>query len=230
MLGIVWLALLACVGTSLFRPAQTAAATDNTVNFQARLETNTGAIVPDGIYNVEFNIYNASSGGSPEWTEDWLNNAGHSVKVTNGYMTVDLGSVNPFSGISWDQQQWLTMNIGNTNPTCTPFSSCVPDGEMSPRLSIGAVPYAFRAGQLADPANSGSTLTWAVQGASHSLLLPNEAGTLCVQTSTNCGFAASTGGTGYIQNQTGVQASSNFNISANGTIGGILAVTGVTNL
>ena len=34
----------------------------------------------------------------------------------------------------------------------------------------------------------------------------------------------------YISNQTGVQASSNFNISANGTIGGILAVTGVTNL
>lgn len=40
--------------------------------------------------------------------------------------------------------------------------------------------------------------------------------------------APATGGTGYIQNGTGVQASSNFNISGNGTIGNNLTVTGTS--
>ena len=42
----------------------------DTVNFQAKLMTNTGPIAPDGNYNVEFNLYSASSGGSAMWTED----------------------------------------------------------------------------------------------------------------------------------------------------------------
>jgi hypothetical protein len=232
--------LLVGLGVNLARPAQTAAATSNTVNFQARLENINGSIVPDGWYNVQFNLYNASSGGTTQWIENYTYNNGSSnctgaplgtgdcrIQVINGYLTANLGSITTFSGINWDQQQWITMNI-DTNGT-TSSGAITWNGEMTPRLKLTAVPYAFRAGQLADPANSGSTLTWATQGAARSLQLPNEAGTLCVQTSVNCGFALGTSAS-YIQNTSSVQLSANFNISGNGTIGTNLVVTGTSTL
>lgn len=37
------------------------AATSDNLNFQARLQTSTGAIVPDGFYNVEFKLYDDPS-------------------------------------------------------------------------------------------------------------------------------------------------------------------------
>jgi hypothetical protein len=46
--------------------SQTASAlTNNTINFQARLLTNTGALVPDGNYHIEFKLYDSlAAGGS----------------------------------------------------------------------------------------------------------------------------------------------------------------------
>lgn len=139
------------------------AATTSTLNFQARLQTATGAIVPDGYYNVEFKLYNAaSSAGSAQgsctgdsnclWTETRYDSNGvtagndNRVRVKNGYLTVDLGSVTSFSStINWDQQLWITMRVGGSTQTATPTY----DPEMSPRLKLTGVPYAFRAGQLA---------------------------------------------------------------------------------
>jgi predicted RNase H-like HicB family nuclease len=67
--------------------------------------------------------------------------------------------------------------------------------------------------------------------------LPDPAGasaTFCLQTSTSCGFAATTGGTGYIQNQSaGAQSSSNFWISGTGRADTSLItpiIQGVTSL
>jgi hypothetical protein len=220
----IGLALVIGTSANLLAPARSAAATSNAVNFQARLETAAGAIVPDGFYNVQFKLYSASSGGSPEWTESYTYNSGAGssdarLQVINGYLTANLGSLTAFSGISWDQQQWLTMNIGGT----VSGGTITYDGEMNPRLQLTAVPYAFRAGQLADPANSGSTLTWATQGGANSILLPNAAGTLCIQASAACGFE-STSGTDFIQNQTASPQSAGFNINGNGTIGGTLSL------
>src|ERR1700760_2650667 len=74
------------------RPLKTEAATTGTINFQGKLETSTGALAPDGNYNVEFNLYSVSSGGSSLWHEDYLNNTSNAVRVANGYLTVNLGS------------------------------------------------------------------------------------------------------------------------------------------
>ncbi len=234
ILAIVALALLTSVGLSLLRPAQTVAATDSSINFQARLETNTGAIVPDGWYNIEFKMYSVSSGGSPEWTEDYTWNNGSAncttpvfqatgdcrVKVVNGYLTVNLGSITSFPGtINWDQQQWVTMNIGGTGGSGS-FPG-IGDGEMNPRLQLTGVPYSFRSGQaggLFDPAGTGAALSWITQTAANVLQLPNEGGTLCIDGDTSgCGFAPGTGGAGYIQNQNAsAQTTSNFWISGSG--------------
>src|SRR3954466_12491106 len=109
----LWLLLVGTLMGALFgfayfsAPTQAAAGINSQVNFQGRLLNSQGATVPDGFYNIEFKIYQDGDGqsagdstgspsGSLKWTEDWLNNTGHGVKVTNGYMSVSLGSVNPF--------------------------------------------------------------------------------------------------------------------------------------
>jgi hypothetical protein len=67
------------------------------------------------------------------------------------------------------------------------------DPEMSPRFKLTAVPYAFRAGVLAKLTGAfTSTLDFTTQTASRSLLLPDENGTLCVQSSSACGFNTDT--------------------------------------
>lgn len=129
--------------------AHTATAAPSTyLNFQARLKTSSGSVVPDGFYNIEFKLYSASSGGSALWTE--TRTGANVVRVANGYFTVSLGSVTAFPGnIDWSQQHWITMNIGGTgSPTW--------DGEMNPRLLLTAVPHAFhadRASALSDGTN-----------------------------------------------------------------------------
>src|SRR5204863_2192354 len=83
------------------------------LNFQARLLTNAGGLVPDGNYNIEFKIYDASSSsGSSQgscsgdanclWVE--TRTGGNQVRVVNGYMSANLGSVTGFGNINWDQQ------------------------------------------------------------------------------------------------------------------------------
>jgi len=113
---------------SIYAGSAQAAANTN-INFQARVLSNAGAVVSDGFYSVEFNLYTQSAGGVSQWTETQV------VTSKNGYITVSLGSVTPFgSGIDWSQEQWLSMNING-------------DGEMSPRMKVTAVPLAFRANQ-----------------------------------------------------------------------------------
>lgn len=132
-------------------PVAHAAQLNKTVNFQARLQTAAGGIVPDGDYNVEFKLYSASSGGTALWTEDYLNSNDQGLSTVNGYLSTSLGSITAFpGGINWNQQLWVTMNIGGTG------SSASWDGEMNPRLQLTAVPYAFQAGQLAQSNSDGS--------------------------------------------------------------------------
>jgi hypothetical protein len=237
LLTSLWFLLVLVVSISfagLFNQAgnhKVEAATSSTINFQARLLTNTGALVPDGYYNVKFNLYSASSGGTTQWTEEYYDSNGGSpgndnrIRVVNGYLSAYLGSITAFPGtIDWDQEQWLTLNIGGTTQTATPTY----DGEMSPRLKLSAVPYAFKAGQLAKRTGANtSTLDFATQTGARSILLPDESGTLCIQGSTSCGFAASSGSSSYIQNGTSPQTA-NFNITGTGTVGGLL--TGSTGL
>lgn len=219
------------LSVTLLQPRTTAAATSSTINFQARLETNTGAIAPDGNYNVTFHLFSSSTavGGtstdtgcgtdtSCEWVEQYTYNSGAGstdarVRVVNGYLTVNLGSVNAFSGINWNQQQWLTMDIGGTVGSGT----ITWDGQMSPRLLMTASPYAFQAGGLSVTSGSytDSVVMTTPTSASHTITVPDETGTVC----TTAGSAACTsvyapasgGAGGYIQNGVTTQAA-NFNI------------------
>ena len=215
--AVIFMVITAITALSL-NTKSAEAATSTTVNFQARLMTSAGAIVPDGDYNVEFKLYNAlSSSGSSQgsctgdtaclWTE--TRTGGNKVRVANGYLTVNLGSITAFPAMNWDQEMWLTMNIGGTG-------TAVWDGEMSPRLKLTAVPYAFTAGQLATvDGGSRSTLGFVQPTANRSILLPDESGTLCIQGSVNCGFMTGSA-TDFIQNQNSTDQTANFRISGTG--------------
>lgn len=133
----------------LLLPPLSSAATgiNQQLNYQARLLDNTGAVVPDGTYNMEFKIYQDGDGvlgGGDEtlkWTE--TRTSGNKVTVKNGYFSVQLGSVTAFgTSVDWNQDKlWLSTNIGGTGtPTW--------DGEMSPFRRLGASAYAFNANRL----------------------------------------------------------------------------------
>ncbi len=195
-------------------PRSATAAASNTINFQARLMAGTGAIVPDGNYNVEFKLYKASSSsGSSQgscsgdascvWTE--TRTSANKVRTVNGYLTVELGSITALPSIDWSQNLYLTMNIGGTGSPGW-------DGEMSPRLHLTAVPHAFTADQLsATNGSNTATLGFTTPTASNSILLPDASGTVCLQNAASCGFALSSGAGSYIQNnQTGTPQSANI--------------------
>ncbi|MGH7156868.1 MAG: hypothetical protein ACREGG_02035, partial [Candidatus Saccharimonadales bacterium] len=148
----------------LYRPAQAATGINQTINFQGRLLNSQGATVPDGFYNLEFKIYQDGDGqtagdttgspsGSLKWAEDWLNSASHGVKVVNGYLSVQLGSITPFgSNIDWNQSVlWLSMQVGDTS-SCTISTNfhtdCGGDGEMTPMQPMTAAPYALNSNAL----------------------------------------------------------------------------------
>ena len=120
--AILVIALLLIPGSVLLagfnNPPHAYAAPNKTLNFQGRLLTNTGGLVADGYYNIEFKLYNATtSTGTPNqgfctmtpgttadptcfWTETRYDTDGaapigsgndYRVRVTNGYFSVVLG-------------------------------------------------------------------------------------------------------------------------------------------
>ncbi|HET9174066.1 MAG TPA: hypothetical protein VFN56_02155 [Candidatus Saccharimonadales bacterium] len=146
--------------------ATAASGINQQLNFQGRLLNAQGATVPDGYYNMELKIYQDGDGqsaadatGTPAgtllWTEDHMNaNSSQGITVINGYFSVQLGALCAFSGgscqgnsntgVNWNSDTlWLSMNVAGTNATCTPFSSCTPDGEMLPMKRLSANSYAF---------------------------------------------------------------------------------------
>lgn len=215
ILAIAAVGLFLCtVFAGLMGGQRVAAATSSTLNFQARLMSGDGSIVPDGRYGIEFKLYDIADGGATAqgvcdgscvWVE--TRTGANAVNVVNGYVTVNLGSVSAFGkNINWNQELWLTMNVGGTG------GAPKWDGEMSPRLKLTAVPYAFQAGQLAqqDGTNT-STLGFGVQTGSNSLLLPDESGVLCVQGSSDCGFVKN--GDALNVDKTGVSINGTLSIS-----------------
>jgi hypothetical protein len=76
-----------------------------------------------GTYSMVFSLYSASTGGAALWTETQP-----TVSVTNGYFSVQLGSVSAIN-LDFDQQYYLGINVGG-------------DGEMTPRYALNSTAYA----------------------------------------------------------------------------------------
>ena len=154
------LALVLTTFSFLLTPAvQVSAQTPNTtINFQARILQSTGALVDDGNYNIEFKIYDDISSGTTAqgvctgnclWMETRDYNGGspdNRVRVVNGYVSVNLGSVTAFgSTIPWGQNLYITMRVGDTGTSPTWDTEMTNSGN---RMKLSAVPYAFTASNL----------------------------------------------------------------------------------
>ncbi|USN52387.1 MAG: hypothetical protein H6759_05245 [Candidatus Nomurabacteria bacterium] len=111
------------------------------VTYQARLMDASGYPVVDGVYQIEFSLYDAAVAGNRLWSASGTTAVPLPVNVTvqDGLFTVLLGdgvTQLPFTNIDWNSDSlYLGVTIGA-------------DGEMSPRRPITAVPQAINSAQL----------------------------------------------------------------------------------
>ena len=78
----------------------------NKMSFQGVIKDALGRLLNDGSYNIIFKLYTALTGGTQVWTET------QSVSVSRGMINVNLGSVNPITGLSFNTSYWLGISVG----------------------------------------------------------------------------------------------------------------------
>ncbi len=110
------------------------AAVAQTVTYQGVLLDNTGNAVADGAYDMQFELFDAASGGTPLWQESLPG-----VTVTDGMFSVNLGASTPLGSVFQDNAQvWLSVAADTGSGTVV----------FDPRVQMGAAPYAFDAQSL----------------------------------------------------------------------------------
>jgi hypothetical protein len=103
------------------------------INYQGMLTGSDGKTpVTNGNYSILFSIYNTSSGGSSLWSHTY------NLSVTNGLFNVILGDSSAPINLPFDTTYWLGIKVGA-------------DAELSPRIRLTSVGYAYRA-SVADSA------------------------------------------------------------------------------
>jgi hypothetical protein len=117
------------------------------INFQGLLKDNSGILV-NGSKTITFTIYNAPTGGTNLWQES------QSVSVNDGVYQVQL---NPPSNIFDGSIRYLGIAVFDD-----------PNGEMSPRVALVSVPYAYAAG-TAETAAAAQNATIAQSVAANSI-------------------------------------------------------------
>lgn len=171
------------------------------MNFQGKLADAAGVPLASGTYNMKFRIYDASTGGTLQWSEQRAVSAGTGVAVTaGGLFSVQLGDVASLPvGIFTNQNLYFEIELPTPATATCSAANCesYTEGAMTPRNKLGSSAYAFNSDTL--------------DGYDSSY------------------FAVATGGSGYIQN-TGTPQTASFNITGSGTIGSTLTVGGATQV
>ena len=139
-----------------------------------------------------------------------------SINISTG-STYQINGVQISSTALSNDANLAKLNASQTFTADNSFNGNVTLGDSAAdTLTIGAVlqgatPLMFEGG-TAD-ANELSLSIGTLTG-DRTVTLGDESGTVCLQSSTNCGFATTTGGAGYIQNQTAVAQLANFYIQS----------------
>lgn len=189
----LWLVLPLCLNVA----AQTTAFT-----YQGRL--NESSLPATGLYDFQFKLFDALTGGVQIGS---LQLSGpNSVTVTNGVfnVTLDFGAA-AFPGAARFLEISVRVAGGGAFTTLTP------------RRELNSVPYAVRGlNSTTADSLSAACVTCVTDAQIAALAGSKVTGTIPVA-------GVPTGSGNYIQNTTSPQASSNFNISGNGTAGGTLS-------
>lgn len=147
------ISFLPAILTMLLAPVTVLAELPTAINHQGYITTDTGVPV-DGTRSMTFAIYPAPETGAALWSES------QSVNVSQGIFNVYLGDVIPLpASIFTGQALYLGIKIGT-------------DSEMTPRIRLATVPYAFASEQDALPGSKwfrdadndtfGNRLVWVI--------------------------------------------------------------------
>ena len=183
---------------------QTVLAQTGAFTYQGKL--NDGGNPANGNYDLQFKLYDALTGGAQIGMRTRTD-----VPVSGGVFTVQLDFA---AGAFGGPDRFLEIGVrpaGSPNPFTT----------LSPRQLITSSPYSFHSlsADVADVATNANQLGGV---AANQYVLTTDTRLTDARPPTS-------GSTNYIQNSTSQQATSNFNISGNGTVGGTLSAIGTVN-
>ncbi len=197
--------LLAVVFGCLLFPRIATATNPTTMSFQGKVVNANGTNVTDGTYSFVFKLYTVSSAGSAIWTETQS-----SVTVAAGVFQVNLGSVCPFfTANACNGSTPIDFNADPNLYLGITFNSD-PAGEMTPRVQLQSVPFAFNADRI-----GGLTVSQLVQ------LSPGSQQSGFINVS-----GASTFGGALTVQSGGANITGDIGVSGNTTLSGDLTING----
>ena len=129
----------------------TSALIPSTLNFQGRLTDSTGALMPDGLYNMQFKIYTVPTGGSASWSEiREVSGSDYRVQVTNGLFSTQLGQRTALPASLFANTD-LYFEITMANPataTCSTAACQTWESPMVSRQKLATSAYAYNSDTL----------------------------------------------------------------------------------
>ena len=149
IIALVVLALTIGIQAALFRPATALTTTPTTMNFQGRLTNSSGNIMADGLYNMKFRLYDASTGGTLKWNE--TRETTNRVQVTNGLFSVQLGQVTPMDpSVFASGSLYFEIELPTPGTATCSTASCgtFTEGPMTPRNKLSTSAYAYNSETL----------------------------------------------------------------------------------
>lgn len=136
---LILVAVLLVTVPSLAAPRNAPQVTStSTISYQGRLADAEGTPITD-YKNMIFRIYDHPDSGAYLWQEEWI--GANAVAVSDGLFNVMLGSINPtlYESIVDNDADELYLGI-----------EVEYDGEMAPRVQLGAVPFSMQAMTVPD--------------------------------------------------------------------------------
>lgn len=194
-------------------PAHAAQTVPYKMNFQGRL-TNASGVALSGSYDVEIRLYSAASGGTFLWGESRTAANSNAATVTNGLFSVLIGD-------SVDTPANATIIAGGAPGTLQGAITSSQNVFLEVKVGTEILSTRSRIASSAFSINSDM-----LDGLDSSAFAPASGSTAYAPITGSTNYAPTSGSTNYIQNGSSQQATSNFNISGNGTIGGVGTVTG----
>jgi Chaperone of endosialidase len=195
--------LMATALVILFGASNAGAQTSN-FTYQGRLTD--GGTAANGNYDLQFALWDSASGGAQIGSTLTLN----TVPVSNGVFNVSLDfGASSFNGAS----RFLEVSA-------RPISGGA-FALLSPRQQVTSTPYAVRSASAATADTAANAIT-----AANATQLGGVAASQYVQTSDSRlsdTRPPTAGSANYIQNSTNLQSSTNFNVSGDGTVAGMLS-------
>jgi len=193
----------------------TAEAQSTAFTYQGRLTD--GGSPANGNYDLQFTLWDALSGGTQQPQPSPVTVTKTSVVVANGVFTVSLDfSANAFPGAD----RYLEIGVRLTGAQGITI--------LAPRQQITSTPYAVRT-QSAATADNATTASMAANANQLGGVAANQY-VITTDSRLSDSRTPTAGSSNYIQNGTTQQASSNFNISGNGVVGGNLVTNGTVGI